>query len=89
MYAYQMIGVDGRTFDDIQEYLRHLAQHLPESYLAGKDFEFYAELLKKVVAGELKPEEAAHQSPSLARVGGSCPCSKAVRWINGNGNGKE
>ena len=84
MYAYQMVGVDGSEYKDVDEYLRHLSKELPESYLAGKDFRFYAEQLRKVAAGELGEAEAAHNTPALGRVGGACPCSKAVRWVNGD-----
>ena len=26
-------------------------------------------------------EDASRKMPALRRVGGSCPCSKAVRWV--------
>jgi hypothetical protein len=41
---------------------------------------FY-ELMGKVVAGEVKAEDAVHILPNLSRVGGVCPCSRAVRWV--------
>ena len=79
--AFHMIGVAGETYTDFQEYLQHLVQSLPESYRASRDFKDYVELLKQVQAGALKPEEAAGRAPVLRRVGGSCPCSKSVRWV--------
>ena len=79
--SFQMIGVDGETFTEIDEYIAHLKRHLPESYLASRDFKDYAELLRRVAGGELKAEQAAAQAPTLRRVGGTCPCSKSVRWV--------
>ena len=79
--AYQMIGCDGRTYKDFQEYRQHLQSTLPESYLASQDFRHYLELLKQVSAGEVSIDEAQQRTPQLSRVGGSCPCSKSVRWI--------
>jgi 1,2-phenylacetyl-CoA epoxidase catalytic subunit len=79
--AFRLVGRDGETFTEVEEYLLHLARHLPESYLASRDFKDYAELLRRVARGELTPEQAAAQSPTLRRVGGACPCSKSVRWV--------
>jgi benzoyl-CoA 2,3-epoxidase subunit B len=79
--AFRMVGADGETFTEVEAYLGHLARHLPESYLASRDFKDYVELLRRVVRGELTPEQAAAQAPTLRRVGGACPCSKSVRWV--------
>jgi 1,2-phenylacetyl-CoA epoxidase catalytic subunit len=79
--SFRMTGVDGETFTEVEAYLGHLARHLPESYLASRDFKDYVVLLRRVVGGELTPEQAAAQSPTLRRVGGACPCSKSVRWV--------
>jgi len=79
--AFRMIGIDGETFTDPGAYARHLARHLPEAYLAGRDFKDYLDLLGQVASGELTAEEAAGKSPALRRVGGACPCSKSVRWV--------
>jgi 1,2-phenylacetyl-CoA epoxidase catalytic subunit len=79
--SFTLVGVDGRRFEEVGEYLRHLAEELPESYLAGRDFGDYAALLQRVAAGELTADAAAKQVPALRRVGGSCPCSRAVRWV--------
>ncbi|MFN8607747.1 MAG: Phenylacetic acid catabolic protein [Vulcanimicrobiota bacterium] len=81
VHAYEMIGTDGRVFKDVVEYTGHLRDTLPESYLASNDFRHYLELLKKVVQGTITRDEAQKSSPQLSRVGGSCPCSKSVRWI--------
>lgn len=80
--AYRMVGIAGESFTDVQSYLDHLAQHLPEPYLASSDMKKYAELLGQVACGELQPEEAAKKSPMLKRAAEACPCSKSVRWVS-------
>ena len=57
------------------------AKQLPEQYLAGRDFLGYADLLRKVAAGEIGLKEAQAASPNLRRVGGVCPCARSVRWV--------
>jgi 1,2-phenylacetyl-CoA epoxidase catalytic subunit len=79
--AFRMAGVDGEVFSDVELYARHLARHLPESYLANRDFREYLETLRQVAAGALTAEQAAGKMPTLRRVGGTCPCSRAVRWV--------
>jgi 1,2-phenylacetyl-CoA epoxidase catalytic subunit len=79
--AWAMVGVNGQNFTDVDEYLRHLARHLPEPYMASRDLKAYAETLRKVVAGELTVPEAIKKMPRLKRVGGTCPCSRSVRWV--------
>lgn len=79
--SFTMTGVDGETFATVPEYLKHLIRHLPESYLASRDFKDYVVALTQVGEGTMKPEEAAGKMPSLRRVGGACPCSKSVRWV--------
>ena len=79
--AFQMVGVDGETFTDVEEYLRYLAQRLNEGYLASRDMRNYADALRKVAAGMLAVTDAIKSMPKLKRVGGSCPCSKGVRWV--------
>lgn len=81
VHGYEMIGTDGRSYKDVLEYIGHLRVTLPEAYLASNDFRHYLELLKKVAAGTMTRDEAQQSSPQLSRVGGSCPCSKSVRWI--------
>ncbi|MEL7059597.1 MAG: Phenylacetic acid catabolic protein [Acidobacteriota bacterium] len=79
--AFSRVGVDGETYEDVDAYLRHLSGQLPESYLAGRDFLDYVATLRRVEAGELTADEGARQMPELRRVAGSCPCSRAVRWV--------
>jgi benzoyl-CoA 2,3-epoxidase subunit B len=79
--AFQLVGVDGETFEDVEAYVRHLTQHLPDAYFAGRDFQGYVELLRKLHGGEISFKEAVAAMPNLRRVGGVCPCSKAVRWV--------
>jgi 1,2-phenylacetyl-CoA epoxidase catalytic subunit len=79
--AWTMIGVTGETFTDVDAYLRHLQAHLPEPYMASRDLKAYAETLRKVVAGEMSVKDAIMKMPRLKRVGGTCPCSRSVRWV--------
>jgi hypothetical protein len=87
--AFQMIGVDGETFTDADTYLRHVAQHLNDGYVASRDLRLYAETLRKVVAGELTVEQGVKAMPKLKRLGGTCPCSKSVRWVMEENGGAE
>jgi hypothetical protein len=87
--AFQMIGVQGETFTDVDAYLGHLARHLNDGYVASRDLRLYAEALRKVVAGELTVEQGVKAMPKLKRVGGTCPCSKSVRWVMEESNGAE
>ena len=86
--AFELTGFGGETFDDVDDYLRHLARHLPDAYRAGRDFKFYVETLRKVHGGEMTVADGSRAMPHLTRVGGVCPCSRAVRWVAGNGNGQ-
>ncbi len=79
--AFSMVGFAGESFEDPDLYLRHVLVHLPEAYAAGRDFKGYGELLHQVHGGQLSAQEAAKKTPNLGRVGGVCPCSKAVRWV--------
>jgi len=91
--AFKKIGVNGEAFEDLDSYVGHLTQVLPDAYRAGRDFKFFLELSRQVEDGELTSDEAAREMPNLRRVGGVCPCSRAVRWVvdegtrSGNGNG--
>ena len=73
------------TFNDVDAYLSHLTERLPDAYRAGRDFKHYVELLTRVHSGETTVADAKRAMPTLTRVGGVCPCSKSVRWVNGNG----
>jgi benzoyl-CoA 2,3-epoxidase subunit B len=79
--AFQMVGVDGGTFTDAEEYLRYLARQLNEGYVASRDMANYATALREVAAGTLSVKDAILRMPKLKRVGGTCPCSKGVRWV--------
>ena len=84
--AFELVGWDGDTFDDVESYLTHLTERLPDAYRAGRDFKHYVELLTRVHSGETTVADAKREMPTLTRVGGVCPCSKSVRWVNGNGS---
>jgi benzoyl-CoA 2,3-dioxygenase component B len=79
--AFQMIGVNGETFTDVDAYLAHLGQHLPDAYLASKDVKHYADTLRKVVAGEVPLKDAIRSMPRLERGAGTCSCANSVRWV--------
>jgi hypothetical protein len=79
--AFTMVGFAGEAFTDVEEYVRHLAAHLPEPYLASRDMKHYVESLRQVVAGTITRDQAMKKMPALKRVGGMCPCSKSVRWV--------
>jgi len=81
--AFEMIGWQGESYDDVDAYLAHLQKHLPDSYRAGRDFGHYTEQLRAVADGTSTLEEATRSMPALRRVGGVCPCSKSVRWVTG------
>jgi len=79
--AFSLVGVDGEPFTDAEEYLRYLSRHLNEGYVASRDMRNYAEALRGVAAGTLAVKDAIMKMPKLKRVGGTCPCSKGVRWV--------
>ncbi len=79
--AFTLVDVDGGEIASFEEYRDYLRKHLPESYLAGRDFRGYLETLEKVCSGELAIADAARKMPNLSRVAGTCPCSKSVRWV--------
>ena len=79
--AYQMVGAHGETFTDVEPYIAHVLANLPEAYRASIDVKHWADLQRKVARGEMPLKEAINSMPRLARVGGSCPCAKSVRWV--------
>jgi hypothetical protein len=79
--AFTMVGVDGTLYQSFPDYLQHLIANLPEAYRASRDFKEYVEALSQVAAGTVAAGDAAGKMPTLRRVGGSCPCSKSVRWV--------
>ena len=80
-YAYQLIGADGVRFDNVETYVRHVREQLPEAYCASRDMRQWASLQHEVAAGSTTPKDASGAMPHLARVGGACPCSNSVRWV--------
>jgi 1,2-phenylacetyl-CoA epoxidase catalytic subunit len=89
LHAFEMFGIEGQPFTDAEEYLRYLAANLNEGYVASRDMRLYAEALRKVAAGELARADAIKSMPKLKRVGGTCPCSKGVRWVMEDASGGE
>ncbi len=79
--AWQMFGTRGETYSTVDDYLRDLVKALPEAYLTTRDIRSYGDMLRRVVAGEVTASEATMKMPRLKRVGGTCPCSRSVRWI--------
>jgi hypothetical protein len=79
--AFSMVGVEGEAFESADEYLRHVAKHLPESYMASRDLKNYSEVLRQVAAGTVSVKDGIMKMPKLKRVGGTCPCSRSVRWV--------
>jgi len=86
IHAYEQRDVDGNVIEDLAEFKTYLHRVLPDAYPAGRDYGQYIELVGRVSAGEMDAKEAVAQMPQLSRVGGSCPCSNAVRWVQENGN---
>ncbi|TMQ71740.1 MAG: hypothetical protein E6K80_04715 [Candidatus Eisenbacteria bacterium] len=79
--AWTMIGAAGETFTDPEAYLRYLATQLADGYMASRDMKLYGDGLRKVASGEWTAKDATQRMPKLRRVGGNCPCSRAVRWV--------
>lgn len=79
--AFRKVGFDGTVFATLDEYVAHLIASLPESYLAGRDFKDFLETARQLESAEWTLEQAISHLPALRRVGGVCPCSKAVRWV--------
>ena len=79
--AWTMIGAAGETFTDPEAYLRYLATQLADGYMASRDMKLYGDGLHKVASGEWTAKDATQRMPKLRRVGGNCPCSRAVRWV--------
>ena len=71
--AFRMVGVDGQAFVSRDEFVAHLRRSLPESYLAGRDFQEFLSLLDQVSAGSLAREKAAAHMPRCAGWGASAP----------------
>src|SRR5258706_12589025 len=80
-FAFQMGGIDGEPFTDAEAGLRYLGKNPNEGYIASRDMRNYADALRKVAAGTMTVPDAIMAMPKLKRVGGTCPCSKGVRWV--------
>jgi hypothetical protein len=76
-----MVGHGGESFENADAYLRYLAGQLADGYMASRDMKLYGDGLRKVASGEWTAHEASQRMPKLRRVGGNCPCSRAVRWV--------
>src|SRR2546428_5214285 len=76
-----MVGIGGETFADVDAYVAHLAEHLPEAYLASRDMRHYIENLRKVVAGEVTVKQAVKNTPKLQRLRSTCPCPNSLRRV--------
>jgi len=80
-FAFEMVGADGERFDDVDAYIAHVRDHLPEAYRASLDVKHWADLQRAVSAGTMTLKDATASMPRLARVGGACPCANSVRWV--------
>ncbi len=80
-HAFQMVGVNGEPFTDVEAYIAHVIASLPEAYRASQDTKHWADLQRAVVAGTMTLKDAISSMPRLARVGGACPCANSVRWV--------
>jgi hypothetical protein len=85
--AFDMIGIDGESFTDADEYVRYLSKNLNEGYVASRDLVNYSDVLRKVKSGEMTVKDGIMAMPKLKRLGGMCPCSKGVRWVMEDGDG--
>jgi len=79
--AFSLVGHDGETFTDVEQYIAHVLAHLPEAYRASVDVRHWIEMQRLVASGGIDLKKAMNAMPRLARVGGACPCSKSVRWV--------
>lgn len=86
-FAFQQIGVDGATFEDVETYIAHVLANLPEAYRASVDVSHWAEVQRGVAGGTIALKDALRSMPRLARVGGACPCANSVRWVVEVGSG--
>jgi 1,2-phenylacetyl-CoA epoxidase catalytic subunit len=84
--AFQMVGRDGETFNDVEPYIAHVLANLPEAYRASVDVKHWADTQRKVARGEIQLKDAMNSMPRLARVGGGCPCGRSVRWVTNSSN---
>ena len=86
MHALMSYDIHGNELPWGREAKNYMREALPDSYTIGRDFGSYEDLMDKIDSGEMEMMDAVRQMPSLSRVAGTCPCSNAVRWVNGNGS---
>jgi hypothetical protein len=79
--AFQMVGHDGESFTDVEQYIAHVLARLPEAYRASIDVKHWIEMQRGVANGTIELKKAMNAMPRLARVGGACPCANSVRWV--------
>ncbi len=80
-FAFDLIGTDGARFDDVERYIEHVRDNLPDAYCASRDVAHWADLQRGVATGTVTRKDAMQSLPKLARVGGACPCANSVRWV--------
>ena len=80
-HAFEPIGFDGQRFEDVETYIEHVLDRLPEAYRASIDVKHWADTQRKVSRGEMALKDGVKSMPRLARVGGACPCANSVRWV--------
>ena len=76
-----MIGTKGESFDDVERYIAHVLDRLPEAYRASLDVSHWVTQQRGVADGTITLKDAVRSMPRLARVGGACPCANSVRWV--------
>ncbi|HUQ42086.1 MAG TPA: Phenylacetic acid catabolic protein [Candidatus Limnocylindrales bacterium] len=79
--AFQMVGHDGEQFTDVEAYIAHVLERLPEAYRASIDVKHWIEMQRGVANGTVELKKAINAMPRLSRVGGACPCANSVRWV--------
>ena len=79
--AFAMIGTKGECFDDVERYIAHVLDRLPEAYRASLDVSHWVALQRGIADGTITLTDAVRSMPRLARVGGACPCANSVRWV--------
>lgn len=84
--AFMAFDTEGNERTWGRDYQDYMMRTLPDSYVVGRDFLQFAEAMDQIAAGELTQVDAVRTMPALSRVAGTCPCSNAVRWVNGNGS---
>src|SRR5437870_9167288 len=71
--AYQMVGVRGESFADVEQYVAHVLANLPDAYRASTDAKHSADVQRKVSRGEVPLKEAIASLHRLVRICRVCP----------------